>query len=189
MSKAIRRLKVVLALVLALGALPLGLWLALSLGSGVGSQASLRLADLRWQNVDGSWSTLNKSQAPYTLLFLGYLSCDSVCPERLSEMALISRSVSREQLQLLFLTIDATRDTPEVRQQLVDTLGIQSGQLEPQALQALRSQLQDRGQGLSRHSTRTYLLARDGQVLHVFQGSALTEQAVQEHVAKLGTSI
>ncbi|MDX6848629.1 SCO family protein [Gilvimarinus sp. SDUM040013] len=176
------------ALALALLALPFGLWLTLSLMSELKQNSLINAGPLRWQNVDGSWSSLQSSAAPYTLLFLGFLSCDSVCPKRLSEMALISRNTDAEQLQVLFITIDATRDTAGIRRQLVDALGIRSGLLEPQALRALRSRLHDRNQELSRHSPRTYLLARDGRVLAIFQGEALSAHAVQKHLSMLNAT-
>lgn len=50
------------------------------------------------------------------LVFFGYTHCPDVCPTTLAEMASIKQSLGAEgkQLQVLFITLDPERDTPEV---------------------------------------------------------------------------
>lgn len=171
-----------LALALALLALPLALALSVGLFPDWTAHSRLKVTPFSWYNLDGEPVLFGESKAPFTLLFLGFLSCDSVCPVRLARMANIARQRDQGQLQLLFLTLDAARDTPDKRRRLVDALGIDSGTLTPQAMQRLRLELGDRAGELDRHSPRVYLLNRKGKILEVFLGEDLNWPAVQQRI-------
>ena len=52
-----------------------------------------------------------------TLLFFGYANCPDVCPTTMADVALALRSVPEDvagQTQVVFVTTDPARDTPEV---------------------------------------------------------------------------
>lgn len=172
-----------LAFALALLALPLALVVSIAVFPNWAAHSRLQVTPFSWYNVDGELTSFRGSQAPFTLLFIGFLSCDSVCPVRLANLANIARQRDRDQLQLLFLTLDGDRDTPEVRRRLVDSLGIESGRMTQSALQALRFELGDRTDKLARHSPRVYLLSREGRLVDIFSGEDLSWQVVQDRIA------
>jgi protein SCO1/2 len=50
------------------------------------------------------------------VMFFGYTQCPDVCPTTMSDMAEIKKSLGKdgERLQVLFVTVDPERDTPEL---------------------------------------------------------------------------
>ena len=50
------------------------------------------------------------------LMFFGYTQCPDVCPTTMTEMAEIKKALGKdgERLQVLFVTVDPERDTPEL---------------------------------------------------------------------------
>lgn len=59
------------------------------------------------------------------LLFTGFTHCPGVCPATLARLATVLESIagSREQIQVLFVSLDPERDTPEVLEQYVRRFG------------------------------------------------------------------
>lgn len=61
-----------------------------------------------------------------TLLYFGYTHCPDVCPITLAKMATALRRLDadvREHLQVLFVSVDPSRDTPEILKQYTDAFG------------------------------------------------------------------
>ena len=50
------------------------------------------------------------------VIFFGYTQCPDVCPTSMSEMAEVKKALGKdgERLQVLFITVDPLRDTPEL---------------------------------------------------------------------------
>ena len=60
------------------------------------------------------------------LVYFGYTHCPDVCPITLANLATAIRQLdaeAREQIQVLFVTVDPERDTPEVLQLYTDAFG------------------------------------------------------------------
>ena len=73
--------------------------------------------------ADGSIYTLNDLKGRIALVFFGYTSCPDVCPTTLAELnqALTRLSVSdAARVQVVFITVDPGRDTPEKTQAYVN---------------------------------------------------------------------
>ncbi len=70
---------------------------------------------------DGSVYRLSDQRGNVILLFFGYTSCPDVCPITLSELKKVNEELGGEngQVQVVFLTVDPDRDTPEVIQKYV----------------------------------------------------------------------
>jgi protein SCO1/2 len=67
--------------------------------------------------------------APVTLVFFGYTNCPDVCFTELSDVALALRNVApevRDAAQVVFVTTDPPRDTPEVMTAYLDRFGFPS---------------------------------------------------------------
>ncbi len=56
------------------------------------------------------------------MLFFGYTSCPDVCPTTLAELNLVMNELGdkTELVQVVFVSVDPTRDTPEKIQEYVD---------------------------------------------------------------------
>lgn len=64
--------------------------------------------------------------SPVTLVFFGYTSCPDVCPAELADVASALRRVDAEvraDVQVIFVTTDPARDTPEVMRTYLERFG------------------------------------------------------------------
>lgn len=73
------------------------------------------LPDVTLQGTDGQDVALSDFAGKPTLLFFGYTSCPDICPIHLATIAsaMSTMGVSREELDLVFVSVDPERDTPE----------------------------------------------------------------------------
>jgi protein SCO1/2 len=67
-------------------------------------------------DADGKVRTLADFKGKAVVLFFGYAQCPDVCPTTMSEMAQVKQQLGADgqRLQVLFVTVDPARDTPEV---------------------------------------------------------------------------
>ncbi len=57
-----------------------------------------------------------------TLMFFGYASCPDICPTTMAQLAMLVDSLGSQsdQVQVVFVSVDPHRDTPEILQAYVD---------------------------------------------------------------------
>lgn len=80
-------------------------------------------SDFALTRSDGGIFQLNEKRGNIVLLFFGYTSCPDVCPTTLAELnqALGSlKSDDAKRVQVVFVTVDPERDTPERAQEYVN---------------------------------------------------------------------
>lgn len=72
--------------------------------------------DFALKDADGRRRTLADFRGKVVVLFFGYAQCPDVCPTTMTEMAQVKQQLGPDgdKLQLLFVTVDPARDTPEV---------------------------------------------------------------------------
>ncbi len=77
--------------------------------------------DFRLTDHTGKERTLADFRGKVVALFFGYIHCPDVCPTTLSEMAGALRLLGpdAQRVQVLFVTVDPKRDTPELLAQFV----------------------------------------------------------------------
>jgi len=65
---------------------------------------------------DGKPRTLTDFRGRLVVLFFGYTHCPDICPTTLADMAGVLKTLGKEavRVQVLFVTVDPERDTPEV---------------------------------------------------------------------------
>ena len=65
---------------------------------------------------NGKPRTLADFKGKVVVVFFGYTQCPDVCPTTLSELAVIKKALGSEaeRLQVIFITLDPQRDTPEL---------------------------------------------------------------------------
>jgi len=72
--------------------------------------------DFALKDADGRRRTLADFRGKAVVLFFGYAQCPDVCPTTMAEMAQVKQALGKDgdKLQVLFVTVDPARDTPEV---------------------------------------------------------------------------
>ena len=84
--------------------------------TGAGFGKALNLTD-----HNGKPRTLADFRGKVVTVFFGFTHCPDVCPTTLAEMAQVMKELGADadQLQVLFITVDPERDTPQVLKQYV----------------------------------------------------------------------
>ncbi len=69
----------------------------------------------------GKARTLDDFKSKVVVIFFGFTQCPDVCPTTLAEMAKVVKELGAdgERVQVLFVTVDPERDTPELLRQYV----------------------------------------------------------------------
>jgi len=77
--------------------------------------------DLQLTDFNGTPRRLSDFRGKVVVVFFGYTHCPDVCPTTLAELAAAVRTLgpAGEKVQVLFVTADPERDTPEVLRQYV----------------------------------------------------------------------
>jgi len=72
--------------------------------------------DFLLKDADGKVRTMADFKGKAVVLFFGYAQCPDVCPTTMTEMAQVKQQLGKDgdKLQVLFVTVDPARDTPEV---------------------------------------------------------------------------
>ncbi len=71
---------------------------------------------------DGSSKSLSDFQGKVVLIFFGFVNCPDVCPTTLLELSKVYKALSpseQSRVQVLLITVDPERDTPEMLQKYV----------------------------------------------------------------------
>lgn len=83
------------------------------------------LPDLKFKLNRAGNQTLDNEQlrGKVVLVFFGYASCPDICPTTMAELSDLMASLSKKQaneIQIVFISVDPHRDTPDVLQAYVD---------------------------------------------------------------------
>jgi len=72
--------------------------------------------ELRLTDHNGTPRALSDFKGKVVLVFFGFTRCPDVCPSTLAELKLVKDSLGKdgERFQVLFVTVDPERDTPEL---------------------------------------------------------------------------
>jgi protein SCO1/2 len=72
-------------------------------------------AEIVLTKADGATFRLSDQRGKVVLLFFGYTSCPDVCPTTLAEMKQVMDALGEtaQQVQVVFVSVDPERDTPE----------------------------------------------------------------------------
>jgi protein SCO1/2 len=77
--------------------------------------------ELNLSGHDGKPRTLADFRGKVVVVFFGFVHCPDVCPTTLAELAAVAKELGAGagRMQVLFVTVDPERDTPEVLRQYV----------------------------------------------------------------------
>ncbi|MCS6945547.1 MAG: SCO family protein [Sutterellaceae bacterium] len=72
--------------------------------------------ELALRDSNGERRTLADFRGKVVIVFFGYAHCPDVCPTTLADMAEVKRRLGKdgERLQVIFVTVDPERDSPQV---------------------------------------------------------------------------
>jgi protein SCO1/2 len=78
--------------------------------------------EIELTRANGSGFRLSEARGKVVALFFGYTSCPDICPTTMAELnqALEKLGDKSDQVQVLFVTVDPQRDTPERVQEYVN---------------------------------------------------------------------
>ena len=78
--------------------------------------------EIQLTRASGAEFRLSEMRGHVVALFFGYTSCPDICPTTMAELkqALAELGPEADQVQVLFVTVDPERDTPERVQEYVD---------------------------------------------------------------------
>ena len=73
-------------------------------------------ADFQLTDFNGKSRNLLDFRGKVVVLFFGYIHCPDVCPTTLADLAQVMRQLGKDagKVQILFVTLDPERDSPEV---------------------------------------------------------------------------
>ncbi len=154
-------------------------------------------ADFRLTDATGKARSLSDFRGKVVVLFFGYTHCPEVCPTTLADLAQMMRLLGpdAEKVQVLFVTLDPERDTPEVLAKYVPSfypsfLGLYGDA--PATAQAAKvfavtyeKHAEKNGYTLD-HSDGTYLIGKNGKTVLLSPYDQHTELLVQDIQLLLG---
>lgn len=115
-----KRLSWLLVAVAALCAAVAGFWLARELDSSAPQLASgtwlaipRSVSDFQLTDSNGQPFTKQNLEGKRSLVFFGFTHCPDVCPTTLVKLAQVKKNASLAGIQVLFITVDPQRDTPQ----------------------------------------------------------------------------
>lgn len=87
-----------------------------TVNQGTVIEPPVELSDFTLPSSEGRDLSLSELRGKPTLMFFGYTFCPDVCPTTLSEMKRVKTALGAdaEQVQVVFVSVDGERDTPEV---------------------------------------------------------------------------
>jgi protein SCO1/2 len=124
---------------------------------------------------NGETFRLSEQKGKIVLLFFGYSACPDVCPTTLAELRLVMNKLGNktEQVQVVFVSVDPERDTPEKIQEYVahfnpNFIGLSGNLDELQIIWDNYGVFRERVKSESafgyiiNHTARTYLIDQNG---------------------------
>jgi protein SCO1/2 len=118
--------------------------------------------DFRLTDHNGQVRTLADFRGKVVAVFFGYVHCPDVCPTTLSDFALALQQLGpqAEQVQVIFVTVDPQRDTPDLLKAFVPAFnpGFLGMYTDAESLQALAKEFKVVYQKTSVKASDDYLI-------------------------------
>jgi len=148
--------------------------------------------ELRLTDHTGKPRTLADFKGKVVVIFFGFTHCPDVCPTALAELANAAKELGKDagRMQVLFVTVDPERDTPEKLKDYVSSFhprvfGLTGTPAEIEAVtRAYRAYAKkvplDGGGYTMDHSAIVYLMDKDGRFVAPFNLKRSAEQAAAD---------
>lgn len=132
--------------------------------------------DFQLTNQDGQPVDQTMLDGKWSLVFFGFTYCPEFCPTTLAELAAVQQRLGdkAENLQIVFVSVDPERDTPQQMKDYLSSEGFPKGTIGltgtpeqvAQAARAYRAYYEKVGEGegyTMNHSLTVYLMGPDGE--------------------------
>ncbi len=161
----------------------------------------LHAIDISWQHPDANFRLSDAAGKPrgladfrgkVAIVFFGYTHCAEVCPTEMADLAQVMRKLGPEaqKVQVIFITLDPERDTPQVLAKFVpyfdpSFIGLYGDARETaQAAQSFgvnfEKHAEKNGSYTIDHSDGTYLIGKSGKPLWMSRSSQRTDWLVED---------
>lgn len=103
---------------------------------------SRNLPDVQMTNQDGQPVTINELKGKWSLLFFGYTFCPDICPTTLAQLRQIKSELpadAGDKLQIILVSVDPHRDTPQQLKQYLGYFDPQFIGLAPKSVEELQT--------------------------------------------------
>jgi len=150
-------------------------------------------SDFELTKSSGEAFLLSEQKGKVVLLFFGYTACPDVCPTTLAELRVLMEELGdkTEQVQVVFVSVDPERDTPEKIQEYVehfnaDFIGLTGTPEDLQVIWDNYGVFRERVESESafgyiiNHTARTYLIDQDGNLRLSFGFQTPVEDMVHD---------
>lgn len=113
------RIVVIVLAIIGVTAVAFGLWRQFGPQPGpqygIAINASKAVEDFRLDSTLGHPVALSDYDDRYTVLYFGYTTCPDICPTTLADLGKAEQLLGddAERIQMIFVTVDPERDTPE----------------------------------------------------------------------------
>ncbi len=163
--------------------------------------APLHAIDITWQHSDADFHLNDAGGKPRSLadfrgkvaiVFFGYTHCPEVCPTEMADLAQAMRQLGPDasKVQVIFITLDPERDTPQVLGKFVpyfdaSFIGL-SGDVRATAQAAqsfgvnFEKHAEKNGSYTIDHSDGTYLIGKSGKPLWMSRSGQRTDWLVED---------
>ena len=149
--------------------------------------------DFTLQSAEGKLS-LADFKGKLVILYFGFIHCPDICPASLARIAHALKQLTeaqQQQIQTLMISIDPERDTPEMLKSYVETFypGFIGLVGDPQEIKRIalsygayahQMHSPDSTEPRLDHTTKIYLMNRQGQVIKMFSHDILPDQLAKE---------
>jgi len=157
-------------------------------------EPALPAPEIELARDNGSNFRLSEMRGNVVLLFFGYTSCPDVCPTTLSELRKVNDELGSKagQVNVVFVTVDPQRDTPEKIQKYVTVfnpsfIGLSGSEsdLEPVwkeygVYREIDQQTSSASGYLVTHSARLYVIDQDGNLRLSYSYGTPTDDIVHD---------
>ncbi len=152
-----------------------------------------------WKDGKERRVCLSEFRGKAVFMFFGYTHCPDVCPAALQTLARTLKLLDEEErkkVQVLFISVDPERDTPEVSQKYAEFfyptfLGLTGTQEELRKVakdyMAFYSKVEGKSEGgyLVDHTAYIYLIAPDGTLKLIYPSTKQKPELMAEDVKRL----
>lgn len=154
---------------------------------------SVQIKEFSLYDQNAQAITLSELKGRWSLVFFGFTYCPDICPTTLAEINRAAKLITKENLQVVLISVDPERDTPKQLKTYIEYFNpkFQAWSGEKPQLETLARQLhiffQKNGDGesyLMDHSSQVVLVNPDGEYQGYFT-SPLNPNEMAEYINSL----
>jgi protein SCO1 len=193
--------KIIIALSAIIAAISLYILVAIELPNkplaghgGEPTEEALIGGDFTLADHDGNKFTSDSMKGKLSLVYFGFTFCPDICPTSLQKLTNVLATLDKYQIDILpiFVTVDPTRDTPELLKEYLGHfhqkfLGLTGSEEEIRQVADLYKVFYAKAEGAEKagdkymldHSSFVYLMDKNGKYLKHFYMTSTVEEMVE----------